>query len=65
MVDDTDRKMRHAPRNLVLVPEFKEAEDRNDGTMAELHNYLRHLLDTCTGDVRRHLQAFPFQYQGT
>jgi hypothetical protein len=62
MVDDTDRKMRHAPRNLVRVPEFKEAAHRDDGTMATLIEYLRGLLDNCgDGDVRDYVEAVPYQ----
>jgi hypothetical protein len=45
MVDDSARKMRHAPRNLVQVPEFKHAEHMRDGTMTALHAHLQAMLD--------------------
>jgi len=45
MVDDSARKMRHAPRNLVQVPEFKHAEHMRDGTMTALHAHLQVMLD--------------------
>ena len=64
MVDDTDRKMRHAPGNLIRVPEFKEAQHRNDNTMQELRAYLSTLLDTCDGDVREYMKARPFKPSG-
>ena len=64
MVDDTDRKMRHAPDNLVRVPEFKEAQHRNDNAMHELRAYLSTLLDTCDGDVRKYMLSRPFKTSG-
>ena len=49
MVDDSARKMRHAPRNLVAVPEFKHAEHMRDGTMDALHAHLASLLGHFSG----------------
>ena len=60
MVDDSQRKMRHARHNLVLVPEFKEAEHRRDGSMAQLRAFLAALLDgglAPGADVRPYLEA--------
>ena len=45
MVDDTERKMRHFPHNLLVVPEFKDAKHRTDGSMGDLQAYLLKLLD--------------------
>lgn len=46
MVDDTVRKMRHMPGNLVLVPEFKDAAHAKDLSMPALTAYLLNLLNT-------------------
>ena len=61
MVDDTDRKMRHAPRNLVRVPELKR---RRTATTAPstLIEYLRGSSSNCSdGDVRDYVEAVPYQ----
>lgn len=61
MVDDTPRKMRHAPGNAVIVPEFKTEKQRRDSTLELLRRYLGILLEQCEGDVREYAARVPFR----
>lgn len=62
MVDDSERKMRHAPFNLVKVPEFKDKHHINDGSMNTLLSYLLDLLNDCEGDVREYIKKTKMEY---
>ena len=61
MVDDTVRKMRDYPHNVLVVPEFKDQRQRADGSMRALREYLSRLLDFSPADVRTHIAGQPFQ----
>lgn len=65
-MDDTERKMRHCPHNLLVVPEFKDAKHRTDGSMSALLTYLLNLLDhrqaaTSSYDIREYIRANPLK----
>lgn len=60
MVDDSSRKMRQFPGNLVLIPEFKRQEHYKDGTMDRLSTYLSSLLSQTGDDVRPLLASEKF-----
>lgn len=61
MVDDTPRKMRHMPRNALLVPEFgEEAVERGgDAVLPDVLEYLVSLAAARPADVRDYMEMHP------
>lgn len=68
MIDDTPRKMRAWPMNVVVVPEYREEHvslpDR-DPSLLHAWNYLQRMLEECADDVASYVACHPFSIRST
>lgn len=62
VVEDTVRKMREHPHNVVVVPTYTEISvvRNKDDALRQLSRYFKTLFESQTSDVRTYLQAKPF-----